>query len=141
MRPLASVLAFVVAACGGSGPSPAGAPTPAAALSSGQPAAPIRRNANLITADEIATLGGRAETALQIVEQLRPAMLRPRGGATSGAEPIATYVDGVKVGDVEGLRSVQAAMISEIRYLNPNDATQRFGTGHTSGAIVIVTKR
>jgi hypothetical protein len=101
----------------------------------------MRRNANLISAEEIATLGGRAETALQIVEQLRPAMLRPRGGATSGAEPLATYVDGIKVGDVQGLRSIQFGMIKEIRYHNPTDATQRFGTGHSSGAIEVITKR
>ncbi len=130
-----------LAACGGSTPAPSTGASPATPAPAQTRTATTRRNANLITQDEIATLAGRAETGLEIVEQLRPAMLRPRGGTTSGAEPIASYVDGVKVGDVQGLRSIQFAMIKEIRYYSPTDATQRFGTGHSSGAIEIVTKR
>lgn len=135
------LLAAALYGCGGSSSTPAAqapSPAPAAARTT---TAPARRNANVISMDEIASLAGRAETALEIVEQLRPQMLRPRGQNSAQANALSTYVDGVKVGDVQGLRTVQAGMIREIRYLNPTDATQRFGTGHASGAIEVLTRR
>lgn len=140
-RPAVTTLcAAVLLGCGGSSTTPA-AQAPAPATAQGTAPAPVRRNANVISMDEIAALAGRAETALEIVEQLRPQMLRPRGQNSAQANALSTYVDGVRVGDVQGLRTVQANMIREIRYLSPTDATQRYGTGHSSGAIEVSTKR
>lgn len=108
---------------------------------------PVRRGGqNLITADEIATSGAGLETAFDIVQRLRPSMVRSRASTFStdnqaGQIPVVVYADEVKLGTVDNLRSIPAAQVREIRYLSATDATQRWGTGHSSGAIHVLTKR
>jgi hypothetical protein len=82
--------------------------------------------------------------ALEAIQRLRPAMLRARTGVTTGEEGnslIAAYVDGVRVGGPEMLTNVSALGVREIRFINATDATQRFGTNHPLGAILVSTKR
>ena len=70
-------------------------------------------------------------------------MLRKRMGARTPEGPsadIEIYLDGRHVGQLESLNSIQAEQIKEIRYLSASDATLRFGTGHTEGAIVVTSK-
>jgi hypothetical protein len=51
-------------------------------------------------------------------------------------------VDGTpQAGGVESLRSMRASDASELRFLNSSDATTRYGTGYTAGAIVVSTRR
>jgi len=38
---------------------------------------------------------------------------------------------------VDNLRGIPAASIGEISFMNPRDATTRFGTGHAGGAIMV----
>lgn len=141
MRRVSVVLLALAAACssGGGGTASASA------------AAPARRgNANLITEAEVQAILGQATNAYDIVERLRPQMLRPRGtsmGARSdgtGAAVqigIVVYMDDVRVGEVGNLRTVLATQVREIRFISATDATQRWGTGHGSGAIQVVSKR
>ncbi len=65
------------------------------------------------------------------------------GGVTSGMgqSEIAVYVDGNRLGGVGELRQVPANLVASIEYLDGPSATIRFGTGHSQGAIVIVTGR
>jgi hypothetical protein len=97
----------------------------------------------VIVEAEVAAAG--VTNALEAVQRLRPAMLRSRAGGASQSnpqgEPIAVYLDGVKVGGPEQLVSVTALAVKEIRFINAADATTRFGTGHPSGAIMVTTKR
>jgi type IV pilus biogenesis protein CpaD/CtpE len=101
-----------------------------------------RADRNLITADEIA--GSGAITAQQAIERLRPHML---GGRATGSirqgnqDQLHVYVDNQRFGGVDNLQSMQASEIHEIRYLSGVDATNRFGTGHSLGAILITRKR
>jgi len=139
-RPILLV-ALAAAACAsgtGSGTAPSGA------------TAVPRGNANLITQEEIA--GGSYQTALDIVQNLRPSMLRGRGVTTgvtgadaSGYEgPVAgvvVYLEEVRLGGIESLRSIPAAGVKEIRFVSARDATTRWGTGHPSGAIQVITKK
>ena len=91
-------------------------------------------NRNLITAEEIA--GTSAENAYDAIQQLHSSWLRARGGGAP-----APFVDGRPMGDdINQLRSVTAASITEIRYLSPSDATTAFGTGYTSGVIEVRTR-
>jgi len=94
-----------------------------------------RRNSNLISAEEIA--GASGGSAYELVRQLRPSWTVTRGGNT---EPIA-YVDGIRFGSLEDLRNVAVEQVREIRYLDSREATTRFGTGHTAGAIEVTTRR
>ena len=107
-------------------------------------AAPVRprRDPNVITAEEIAsrpTLSAR-----QVIEQLRPQFLRVRGTTTLGnaqtQDVIWVYVDGTRIGTLEVLNNIGAHEVHEIRYLSPSEATNRYGTGHVQGAIIVLRK-
>lgn len=104
-----------------------------------------RGSGNKLTADEIAEVS--ALTAYEAVEYARPQWLRPRrlrAGATPSmgsdrAGPVV-YLDGVRVGTPEELRRLRADAVAEMEYLSPSDATNRFGTNHDAGAILVTTR-
>ncbi|MYH47966.1 MAG: TonB-dependent receptor plug domain-containing protein, partial [Gammaproteobacteria bacterium] len=82
-------------------------------------------------------------SAHHAIERLRRSWLRRRGARTPNNpdnRPLV-YMDGVRVGRIEELFGISAEYIERISLLSPTDATTRFGTGHASGAIVIVTRR
>ncbi len=108
------------------------------------------RKSNVITAEEMAKSG--ADNAYDLIKTLRPAWFVKRGvssgqvttDAVGGmVEPggLVVYVDGVRVGGPEELRNVTAERITEMRFLSATDATTKYGTGHTQGAIEVTTKR
>jgi hypothetical protein len=103
---------------------------------------PQRKDPNVITEAELSTR--TTLTARQAIEQLRPQFLRTRGTTTLGnaqtADVIWVYVDGTRMGTLEVLNNVGVHEIREIRYLNPSEATNRYGTGHVQGAILITRK-
>lgn len=104
-----------------------------------------RGSGNKLTADEIAEVS--ALTAYEAVEYARPLWLRPRSlraGATPAmgsdrAGPVV-YLDGVRVGTSEELRRLRADRVVVMEYLSPSDATNRFGTNHDLGAILVTTR-
>ena len=121
------VLALVLSSCatGGSGSS--------------------RSSGNTLTAEEIAEVN--ALTAYEVVELARPRWLTPRtlrAGATpsmgSDRGGPAVYLDGVRVGTLEELRRVRADRVALMEYMSPSDATNRFGTNHDAGAILVTTR-
>ncbi|HEY4129553.1 MAG TPA: hypothetical protein VGM50_03000 [Gemmatimonadaceae bacterium] len=99
-----------------------------------------QRSPNLLTAAEIESSG--TSTALQAVQRLRPNFLVVHGGMSrkTGDPGIVVYMNGTRLGDTSTLSSVTASEVKTIEYLNPNDATQRFGGGHTHGAIIVTRK-
>lgn len=110
------------------------------------PARVARGGANLITSAEIEAAGTDMNTAYDLVERLRPSMLRFRHYSARESSSAAVlgpvvYVDDVRLGAPDLLRTVMRASVREIRFLNASDATTRFGTGHMSGAIQVLTKR
>ena len=131
------------------------APSRAIAQDSTQKAAdavkPKRRN-NVISEEEIAALGGSVQTALAIVQRLRPAMLRSHASSISSQSDgsssadatlleVQVYLDNQKMGGMNALADITLAQIREIRYLNASDATTLFGTGNMAGAIQVIGKR
>jgi hypothetical protein len=114
------------------------ASSPAGTAASGTRA--ISRQRDVIAADELATID--VQNALQAVQRLRPNFLRNPGPSTiTQPEPgIVVYVDNTKMGGTEALEQIPITEVKEIRYLNATDATQRFGTGHTAGAIIVTRK-
>lgn len=100
-----------------------------------------RRSANVLTAEEIATV--TVNTAAEAIQRLRPQWLNTRSSPTMSnpnGEPPTVYVDGLRMDGIRELERVRAVQVQEIRFLRPSDATNRFGTGHTGGAIVVTTK-
>lgn len=128
------------------GSAPQVGSTPQAASATPAPARVERGNLNLITSAEIQAAGTDMLNAYDLVERLRPTMMRFRnqtGGTRSTGDvlgPVA-YVDEQRLGALDLLRTVPRSSIREIRYLSASDATTRFGTGHSSGAIQVLTKR
>ena len=146
-------VAVLLSACGGAGastaaaPSPAGgAPVAAPAAAPAAPARPPRGSSNLISSAEIEAAAPDIQNAYQLVERLRPMMLRPRNltGGSVGAGTVfgvVAYVEEVRLGDTEALATVMRATVREIRYIGATDATTRWGTGHSNGVIQVVLKR
>ena len=96
---------------------------------------------NLIVAEELG--GGVFSNLGDAVRRLRPAWLRPRGttsAQTPGASGLPVYIDNVRAGDMSRLESISVERVKEVRYLDPREATFRWGTGHTGGAIEVIMK-
>lgn len=122
----ALALAALLGGCASSG-APAGSST------SGNP--------NLITEEQITEL--ESLDVYAIVQRLRPRWLQVRGmSSVQGPAQIAIIVDSVRQpGSVEVLRSMRGLDVRELRFLNARDATTRYGTDMTAGAIEVFTRR
>jgi len=103
---------------------------------SGAEAVGVRRSSNRITAEELAAV---SELDLQdAVKRLRPAWLR----AGSRGALAAVILDGSpQSGGVDVLSSMRAADVESLEFMSASDATTRYGTGYSAGAIVITTHR
>ena len=73
--------------------------------------------------------------ALLAIERLRAQWLRTRSG-----DPPQLYVDGARRGNVQNLTSILTTEIGQIEYMSASDATNRFGTGHAGGAILVTSR-
>lgn len=133
-RLCASVLMVAAMACA-SGSSSANEPN--TATTSG-------RNADVITAEELADPSVASGDALEAVQRLRPRFLMTRGAmsvrnVTAGSVHVS--IDGGPLLTVDNLSRLRPNQIAEIRYLNASDAAQRFGTNAASGAVILVKSR
>jgi hypothetical protein len=82
-----------------------------------------------------------ASDAYILVQRLRPGWLRQRGSSSiNRPTPRVVYLDNMRVGGLDSLRQISANSIERIRFLDSPDATQRFGTGHVNGAILVFTR-
>jgi hypothetical protein len=103
---------------------------------------------NEISSAEIAAALPRYKTAYDMVVALRPGMLvsRSMSSRQSGmplweSDPgIKVYLDGIRYGGVESLHAIPASTVREVRWLSALDATTRYGTGHTAGAITVTSR-
>jgi hypothetical protein len=105
------------------------------------PASQPRSSPNVLNENDLAKT--EAPNALVVVQQLRPTWLRGRGGsmaANGESVAVVVYVDGARVGTTRELEQIARTSIKEMRYFSPSDATTRWGTGHSLGAIAVVTK-
>lgn len=81
---------------------------------------------------------------MALIRRLRPAWLRARG-QKSFADPSATYptvyIDEIRHGGLATLHQIPSSEILSMEFFSMADATIRWGTGHPSGVINIVTGR
>ncbi len=77
------------------------------------------------------------------VRRLRPRWLRTRGTtSTRGAEPgMRLFVDNVPSGGIERMESLPIDLVEQVRYLSPSDATTRWGTNMSLGAIEVIMRK
>lgn len=98
-----------------------------------------RFDSSLITRQQI--LDGQFTNAYDAVKILRGSWLntvRPESFRYPAA--IQVYLDGVRIGDVSSLSTVQTLPVQYIRYYNAQDASARWGIDHGAGAIYVSTK-
>jgi hypothetical protein len=108
----------------------------AACASSGSGA---RTDRNLITEPELQQVPERM-TALEAVQRLRPQWLQGRGPVSFNAgESVVIYLNRQRTA-FDVFERMAVAEIRELRFLDSMAATQQFGTGHTSGAILIISR-
>jgi len=85
-----------------------------------------------------------AQTALQVVRRLHPNWVQIRGQSTirSGDDPVVVYIEDSREPDgAAALRRLQSNQVQEIVYVDPRTAFQRFGYGHSSGALMVTLIR
>ena len=116
--------------------------SPGATQQSSSTASRARGSRDIITQEELAN--SDVQTALDAVRRLRPNFLQTHGGMSSsitqGGQDIVVYVDNTRMGGPSALAQIPINDVKEIQYLSGTDATQRFGTGHGSGAILVTRK-
>jgi hypothetical protein len=109
----------------------------AGCASAGGASRPAGATQDRIVRAELETLGQL--DALQAVQRLRSQWLRTRGGV--GGEPPVLYVDGTRRGSADELRFIRTDEVQSMEYMSSSDATTRFGTGHSGGAIMVTMIR
>ncbi len=104
-----------------------------------------RRSTRVLLADEIEEYG--VLTAAEAVELCRPQWLHTRSSPSQSpysqnpdGSPPVVYLDGVRLGDVRELERIRSEMVERMEFLAPTDATNRFGTNHAGGAILVTTR-
>jgi hypothetical protein len=110
--------------------------------------APVaRQNQIVISSEEITAIS--APTAYVVIQKLRPNFLRTRGavhgapvGGTNNIEAVdlVVYLNENRLGGSEQLRQISTTDIREIRYFSASEATTKWGTGHSAGAIQIISR-
>lgn len=113
------LMVIVAAACG---PAPGDGPTP-------------RGSARLISREEIA--GTPATTVYELVQRLRPGWLQPRAAQGRSGYP-AVFLGSLALGGLEHLRGLETGNVAEVRFLDPVEATSRFGLNVPFGVIQVV---
>ena len=106
-------------------------------------------NSNLITNELLREAEAEGLTVYQIIQRNRPRWLRASRGDTSfgnvagGAEAsdfAKVVLDGAPYGDLNALRGLNTVSVESIEYMGASDATTRFGTGYSGGAIIVRTR-
>ena len=97
---------------------------------------PRMADRNTLTQQEIEQ--SQSITAYDMIRALRPRWLSERGVTSFRSNnPIMLYVNDNRVGTIERLRDYAPRDLREARFLDATQATQRFGTGHRSGAVML----
>ncbi len=117
-----------------------------------QATAPVGRNRDIITKAELQDPVNAGRTVLEVVRSLRPHFLTVRGGQAIQDTTVAKMglvdnesgkvhasIDGNKIVPLEELNPILANTVSEVRFLNPSQAMNRFGGTARSGPVILVT--
>jgi hypothetical protein len=108
------------------------------ACAAGQPGT-SRTNPNTISRAEIDQAG--PSSAYDLVQKLRPIWLRKRGPTSFTQEgDVVVYLDGTRMGFRDELRRLHTENLESVEYLDARRATNRFGSGHVQGAILLRTR-
>ncbi len=102
------------------------------------------RDPNVISSQELAR--ENSPSVYDAIQHLRPEMLRlrPANASSSISAPddytVHVYLDNTRLGEIADLRSLPVTTVREIRYLDPAQAMQRFGSGNPGGVILLISR-
>lgn len=108
------------------------------------------RSSSRLAKSEIETTN--LTSAYDVVSTLRPAWLRPPGMTTTGLgvtggnstqKQVLVYLDGMRLGGIESLRTITTSAIASMEYLSPTEATTRVrdnGAQIASALILVMTR-
>ena len=101
----------------------------------------IRKNPDVISQQELRDPTIAGADAMTAIRQLRPAFFRTRGpqsftNATAGLVQVSQ--DYGPLQSVNALTTVDTRSLVEVRYLNANDAQNRFGINANGGPVIVV---
>ena len=100
----------------------------------------VRIDRNLVTSEELRQ--GVASNLYEFLESTRPMWLRKRGQMSILNEgDIVVYLDENRYGGPETLRGLSTMAVESLRFLDAAAAQQRFGIGHSHGAILVYSRR
>jgi len=101
----------------------------------------VRRDPNVILADELSETSLAGMNVLEVVRRLRPNFLATRG-VQSQSNPesgrVHASINGNGVVSLDELRTMQTAGVVEIRLLSVAAAMQRFGGAAQEGPVILV---
>jgi hypothetical protein len=123
---------------------------------------PPKKERNRISREELIVAADRYAVLYDAVRNLRPQFLtvNSRGVRTTGigpSDPLSrnsrpglggggsnavdakaiVYLDGVKSGDTDFLKTISTSTVEEVRYYSVNEAESEFGPHHEGGAIAV----
>ena len=97
-----------------------------------------RLDRNVLTPEQFANRG--YNNAYEVVEALRSNWLTERGtDSFSSPAKVQVYFDGIRLGGVESLRTIELRPVTYIRFFDGIAATARWGLDHGMGAIYVST--
>lgn len=94
---------------------------------------------NVLTPEQLRSTG--AQDAFGAVQALRANWLQARGpDSFSSPSEVLVYVDDVRLGGVDNLRSITLPQIGYIQYYDGRAAAGRWGLDHGQGVIFVSTR-
>ncbi|MFI5228186.1 MAG: hypothetical protein ACHQWU_03900 [Gemmatimonadales bacterium] len=100
-----------------------------------------KKQRDLLTRAEIQASAKRDDDLFSALRVLRPHFLDTAPGQVSfGASPVMhaiVYIDGRREPSVDGLHTIKASEVEEVRYLDPSQASIEYGPSASGGAVVI----
>jgi len=119
--PLLAAVLLIAGAC---------APGTNAAMQGGSGGGPAGQ---VMTAEDLAPYSG--QTLLEALQVANRQWLRAQFD-----DPVKVWLDGRELGTTRELSTILVNAVTEVRYYMPRDAIGKFGVGHTSGAIEVMTR-
>jgi len=106
-----------------------------------QGSARVRKNPDVIIHEELRDPTIAGTDAMTAIRQLRPAFFRTRGtmsfqNATAGQVQVSQVYGPLQ--SLNALSQVDTRSLVEVRYLNANDAQNRFGINANGGPVIVV---
>jgi hypothetical protein len=111
-----------------------------AQLTLSAPKATRPQSRDVLTAEDLLATG--ASNVYDAIQKLHSEWLRPRTPNSSIMYPpvVLVYLNGQPAGGVESLRSLPVAGVATAEFYSASDATTRWGTSNTGGAIAITQR-